>query len=373
MTALSMETPGRRAAPAQKPDSVAGIILAGTHHWSGSSFEELRPRPLLPVAQTPLIDYVLEWLRDGGVSNATICANGSTAALREYLQDGERLAIDIGYQEDATPRGAAGCVKDAAAGSTAQTFVVADGTSIPIVDLQALIHHHRRSGAELTIVAHRRGTTPAGEPQLQPAGIYVFEREVLDAVGATSFQDIKESLIPRLYKEGRRIELFAVDELSPKVLNADTYLAINYWMIARLGAGNRAPAATDGRSAEIVAHPSAWIDPSAMIIGPVILGPSVRVHAGATIVGPTSIGAATSIGRGAVVARSIIWNNCEIGERSEVDSCLIADEAEVAPATKLFGAIRLKQTARRALLGHLFAGRKPQPRAAEALARPALS
>src|ERR1044071_258880 len=34
---------------------VRGVILAGTYHWSNSAFEELLPRPLVPVAQAPLV------------------------------------------------------------------------------------------------------------------------------------------------------------------------------------------------------------------------------------------------------------------------------------------------------------------------------
>src|SRR6266705_2711535 len=115
------------------PQSVEGIILAGQYHWSGSEFEELRPRPLLPVAGRPLIEHVLQWLQFGGVERATVCANGSTHALRRHLADGKRMSIDLHYFEDDVPRGAAGCVKDAASVRDARTLVVADGTSIPVL------------------------------------------------------------------------------------------------------------------------------------------------------------------------------------------------------------------------------------------------
>ena len=365
MSAPEVETPNRRPATAvDATGSVAGVILAGTHHWTGSPFEELKPRPLLPVAQTPLIDYVLSWLHDGGVERATICANGSTGAIQAAIRDGRALGVSVQYLEDLSPRGAAGCVKDAAARSQAQTFVVADGSSIPVLDLRALLDSHRTSGAALTIVAQRRDATSAGGAQLQPADIYVFDRDVLDLVPSTSFQDIKESLIPTLYKLGRRINLFPVDEISPRVLNADTYLAANHWMIARL---------SERQSTDLIAHPTAWIDPGAMIIGPVVLGPSVKVHSGAAILGPATIGAGTTIGAGAVVCRSVVWNNCVIGENSVVDNSLLTDDARVAPNTSLFAAIRLKQKAARARVRDLFARRKPRTHGPDTLARPALS
>jgi NDP-sugar pyrophosphorylase family protein len=363
MPAPEVDSQGRRL-ESQREASVAGVILAGTHHWTGSSFEELKPRPLLPVAETPLIDYVLGWLREGGVADATICANGSTASMRAALKDGQGRGVSVQYLEDLSPRGAAGCVKDAAARSQAQTFVVADGSSIPVLDLRALLDNHHSSGAALTIVAQRRDTASAGGAQLQPADIYVFDREVLDLVPATSFQDIKESLIPTLYKQGLKINLFQVDEISPRVLNADTYLTANHWMIARL---------SENCATELIAHPTASIDPGAMIIGPVVLGPWVKVLPGAAILGPTSIGAGTMIGAGAVVSRSVVWSNCVIGEGAVVDNSLLTDDARVAPGTSVVAAIRLKQKVAKARVRSLFARRKPHTPRPDALAKPALS
>jgi NDP-sugar pyrophosphorylase family protein len=322
-------------------ESVEGIILAGEYHWTGSLFEELRPRPLLPVAQTALVEHVLSWMCQGGVHDTTICANGSTPALRNYLKDGRQFSMDLFYYEDGTPRGAAGCVKDAAVRSDAQTLIVADGASIPVVDLSELVAQHRRTGAALTIVAHRRESRSDGTPLLHPAGVYVFEREILEAIPAISFQDIKENLIPKLHRDGHRVEVYPVAELSPRVLNADSYLAINHWMITRLTfAAASNDSATNGRWRELIADASAWVDPDAMILGPVILGPGVRVYGGATIVGPTSIGAGTTIGPSAVVTRSVTWNNCVIGERAIVDRCVVADDGAVAPGSALSSAIR---------------------------------
>jgi NDP-sugar pyrophosphorylase family protein len=314
--------------------SLGAIVLAGTYHGS-SVFGSIRPRPLLPVAQKPLVEYVLGWLHDSGVPSATLCANGSTDRLRAHLADGHRIGIALGYHEDESPRGAAGCVKDAAGQSSAQTLVVADGTSIPVADLRRIVAHHRRTGAKVTIAVQRH-VSPGSGPVLQPSGIYLFERDVLDMVPSTSFQDIKESLIPKLYKAGVRVEVFELDESSPRVLNAETYLAANQWMIARMASALRAKVGTS----DALVHPSAWVDGSATLLGPVLLGPGVRVHEGALIVGPTSIGAGTTVGAGAVVARSVLWEHCIVGERAIVDQSVMADCTEVGAGVALSSAMR---------------------------------
>jgi NDP-sugar pyrophosphorylase family protein len=323
-------------------------VLAGTYQWARSAFDTLCPRPLLPVAQRPLIDYALDWLHGAGVREAILCANGSTAALRRHIEATDS-SLHVSYQEDDSPRGAAGCIKDAAALSVANTFVVTDGTSVPTADIARLLAWHHHSGADLTIVVRARPST--GQPHLEPTGTYVFRRDVLEAVPATSFQDIKETLIPKMYREGRRIELFAIEEVSPRVLNATTYLAANRWMIQRLAAG-------DPNANECVAHPSASIDPTATIVGPVIIGQGARVHGHATIVGPTSIGPHTIIEQGAVVTRSVAWEHCVIGRGAVVDQSLMSDHAVIAPHSHVLATVRTSAAPTRNWMSSHFGGRK---------------
>jgi mannose-1-phosphate guanylyltransferase/phosphomannomutase len=336
--------------------NVSGIVLAGTYHWSGSPFEELKARPLLPVVLKPIIGHVLQWLDQSGISETTICANGSTGALRRHFESAYSSTLALRYHEDGSPRGAAGCVKDAANQSQADTFVVTDGASIPTSGIRELVAHHIEKQAELTVVAHKRLSPGSATPQYYPTGTFVFDRSVLDAIPATSFHDIKESLIPKLYREGRRIELFEVGDMSPRVRNAESYLALNRWMLERLVT-----------SSELATHPTAWIDKSATIIGPVVLGEGVRVHASATIVGPSVIGAGTTVRSGATVARSIMWDECVIGERSFVDQCVVTERGAVDDGETLAGVLRVQSVRN---MRHRAQASVPS---ANAIAKPAVS
>jgi len=328
---------------------IEGIILAGTYHWSESAFERLLPRPLLPVAQTPLICYGLRWLRDGGISHATVCANSASRAVRAYLGDGSRLSLNLKYLEDWTPRGAAGCLRDAGVKTDAETFVVTDGTAIPAVNLQGLLAAHRSSGAALTIVVHDdAGVGVAAQRLLSPSGIYVVERRVLELIPSTSFQDIKESLIPRLYRDGERVATHAGVGACPRILNAETYLAVNHWMIQSMAEGSAALAGYRALGGGVLAHPSALVEPGATLVGPVLLGPSVHVRAGATVVGPTALGAHSVVAEGALVARSVAWSHCLVGAGAVVDHSVVADQAEIEPGGQLFSAIQAP-TRRRSL------------------------
>ncbi|MFI5184319.1 MAG: hypothetical protein ACHQNV_07975, partial [Vicinamibacteria bacterium] len=111
------------------------------------------------------------------------------------------------------------------------------------------------------------------------------------------------------------------------------------WMVERNSRHREAP---DGfRSlGETILHDSAWVAPTARLLGPVLLGPGVSVQAGATLVGPVSIGPRTTVGRNAVVSRSVVWTECVVGDRSFVDRSMLADRAFIEPGGSVISAIK---------------------------------
>ncbi len=338
-----------------------GVILAGQYAWKDSKFDALCPRPLLPVANPPLVSYALLWLSEGGLHGVTVCANRDTRTVGDRLREYRPPELDVELLEDPVPRGTAGCVRDAA--GDAETLVVLGGTTVPLPDLGALLASHRASGAALTVVVHAE---PGGEgiPKRQvPAGIYVFERRALEHIPRRGFCDIKETLIPRLYRAGERTTAYPVLEWSPRVLDAPSYLALNAWMVERLCDGTP----PDGfvRVSGILAHESARIAADVACVGPVLVGAGARVMPGATLVGPTSIGGASVVAEGALVSRSAVWSRCLVGEGAATDGCILADGCMVAPGSRVFGAVRTAEPRRRpaALLPARFRASAPFPAA----------
>ena len=300
-----------------------GIVLAGAYPGH-SSLDLLGPRSLLPAAQQPLVSYPLRWMAKGGIDTATICANSAARAIRASL-NGSAYGLRLDYLEDWSPRGAAGCARDAGLRTKAETFVVADGTSVPVLALEELLEQHRTSGAAITVVVE---ADAAG--RMQPTGVYAFDRRALALVPEDGFQDIKEKLIPALYAAGEHVATHAARGGAPRVVNAYSYLVLNQWLVERASRHRDSPAGF--RSAgETILHHSAVVDPTARLLGPVLLGAGVEVRAGATLVGPVSVGPGTTIGAGAVVSRSVLWSGCFVGDRAFVDRSMLSDRAIVAP------------------------------------------
>lgn len=320
-------------------DALAPIVLAGSQTWRDTPFDNLMSRPLLPVAQLPLIGYALRWLRAAGAPRATVCANGASAEIARHLRPYRRAFPALAFHDDRAPRGAAGSARDAALGTDAAFFVVVDATTVPDVDLARVATEHRATGAALTIVVQPAGRDSA-QTGLVPTGIYLFSRRALEAVPPTGYQDIKESLIPRLYAQGELVTTTEAEGVCPRVLEAQTYLSVSQRLIAETTGGRRGFGMDGAGMAEATLHPRARVSPSALLIGPVIVEENAEIRDGATIVGPASIGAGSVVECGALISRSVLWANCVVGEGAVVDRCVLAEGVRVAGDSQLVGAVR---------------------------------
>lgn len=333
----------------RKQVNVQGVVLAGVHAWGNCFLEHAMPRPLIPMVDRPLVVYPLSWLRDGGIGSASICANSDTAFLRRRLGNGAECVISLDYYEDTMPRGPAGCVRDAVIQSGYSTFVVIEATTVPRISLSDLLEAHRTSEAALTVVVHDRSNEEAYSAGFQePTGIYVFSLSALNQVPTTGYQDIKETLIPRLYASGQRVVKYSVQaNAAPRITDAASYLAVSRWLVELISAEDTLPRGYL-RCGEARIHESVRIHESARLVGPVLIEPGCLISADSVIVGPTTIGAGCMIGQKAVVSRSSLWQECRVSASAVVDHCVMTSYSAVSAQQRLNNAVCLP-------------GREPRP------------
>ena len=78
------------------------------------------------------------------------------------------------------------------------------------------------------------------------------------------------------------------------------------------------------------------ISPSAHLRGPIYLGNSVQIKSGATIIGPTVIRDYAVIDNEAQIDRSILWRNCYIGERVQINGAVILRQCSLKALATVF-------------------------------------
>jgi len=85
------------------------------------------PKPMLPVADKPLILYHIERLRTLGVKELVINIAHLGHKIRQYLGDGSQLGVSIYYSEEAEPLETAGAIHQALNQLGAEPFLLING------------------------------------------------------------------------------------------------------------------------------------------------------------------------------------------------------------------------------------------------------
>src|SRR5688572_31274821 len=110
------------------------VIMAG---GEGSRLRPLTsnvPKPMLPVANRPLMEHIIELLKKHGITDVVATVQFLSSVIRNYFGDGSDLGIGLSYSTEEAPMGTAGSVlyaRDLLSG----TFVVISGDALTDVDL----------------------------------------------------------------------------------------------------------------------------------------------------------------------------------------------------------------------------------------------
>lgn len=130
------------------------VIMAG---GEGSRLRPLTgtlPKPMLPVANRPLMEHIVLLLRKHGITDVVATVQFLSSVIRNYFGDGTDLGVSLSYSTEDEPLGTAGSVLNAS-DLLAGTFIVISGDALTDLDLEEVVGFHRSRGAAATMVLKR--------------------------------------------------------------------------------------------------------------------------------------------------------------------------------------------------------------------------
>ncbi|HDL85008.1 MAG TPA: D-glycero-D-manno-heptose 1-phosphate guanosyltransferase, partial [Candidatus Acetothermia bacterium] len=139
------------------------IILAGGLGTRLRPFTELVPKPMLRVGNRPFLEYVLDFLADGGAGTVCLAVSYRHQMIKDHFGSRYR-GLNLTYSIEPKPLGTGGAIRQALAEISGANVIVANGDTLFLVDLCDLWAAHLKSSVSLTIsvrpVAHaaRYGT-----------------------------------------------------------------------------------------------------------------------------------------------------------------------------------------------------------------------
>ncbi|MEQ9356426.1 sugar phosphate nucleotidyltransferase [Coleofasciculus chthonoplastes] len=306
------------------------------------------PKPLIPILQKPVMEFLLELLRQHGFDQVVVNVSHLAHEIEGYFRDGQRFGVEITYSFEG--RIIDGQLVGEALGSAGgmrkiqdfypffdDTFVVLCGDALIDLDLSAAVKWHKEKGSVATIVTKpvpRERVSSYGvvvtdesgriktfqeKPSVEEAlstnintGIYIFEPEVLDYIPSGQEYDIGGDLFPQLVEMDAPFYAVSMD-----FQWVDIGKVPDYWHAVRgvltgdiknvsIPGKQVAPGVYTGLNVAVN-----WdkVD----ITGPVYIGGMTHIEDGAKIIGPSMIGPNCWICKGATVDNSVIFEYSRLG------------------------------------------------------------
>jgi dTDP-glucose pyrophosphorylase len=204
---------------AAPPLSTPAVIMAGGEGRRLRPLTESTPKPLVLVGGRPLVEIMIERLRQSGISDITIALHHKAEMIRERLGDGGRLGVRIGYALEPKPLGTMGALPLLRA-RLRQPFFVVNADILTTCDFRAMWEFHRRQAqAAMTVgVSTHQVEIPYGEFTLHGervtrveekprkefpvnAGIYLLDPSAIELIPAGEYFDATDMIRTLLDRE----------------------------------------------------------------------------------------------------------------------------------------------------------------------------
>lgn len=201
------------------------VILAGGKGLRLRPFTSVLPKPLMPIGDLPIIEIILRRLEKAGVTDVVIAIGYLGALIQTYLaQSAISKRMNITYHLEDEPLGTAGAIGSIA--GLNEPFFVMNGDLLSTIDFRAMMQHHIRTDATLTVgvvstevqiqlgvlsLDSRDKITGYDEKPTKKyaasMGIYVYSPEAKDMIKPGEYLDAP-SLVLRLIEKSSHVSGF---------------------------------------------------------------------------------------------------------------------------------------------------------------------
>ncbi len=316
----------------ENPVKKAMIMAAGV----GSRLEPLTlsvPKPLIPIANKPVMDILLENLKNTGITD--VIANTYYLAdqiIERYKHN--NLGINFNYIKEDTLSGTAGGLKKCQNFfERGDVFVVLSADGLTNADIEKGIESHLKNKAVATIgikkIPHEEvshfGVVVTDEngfikefqekPSVAEAksnyintGIYIFNYEIFDYIPPDTFYDFAKNVFPKLLQ----------------TCGINTFEITEYW--SDIGTISQYKQSVKDVFSGLCSFKHAAVvykDGGKYIAG------NTDITAGTKFEGVSTIGDNCCIGKNVTIKDSIIWDNVEIADNVIIENSIVASGSRI--------------------------------------------
>lgn len=375
----------RKGADDEREEHFQAVVFADSFETRFTPFTLERPRCLLPLANTPLIEYTLEFLANAGVDEVFLYCGNHTEQLEDYLNDSKWTRSTAPFSLEII-RSVAKSVGDAMRDLDHKELITGDficvyGDVVANVPMEGAIAAHRARREKdkkniMTMVLREAGDYHRTKSQnLRPA--FVIDPQTKRCV---HYEQLRPRESPRLdigeevLKDHLEVEVredlidCGIDICTPEVLaqytdnfdwqlprrgflhgllkDFETFQLMAHTHIVEQGYAARVKnlQAYDAVSRDVIGRWTYPLCPDTNMLshqsyqmqkGNVYKENGVVLARSSIVNKKTVLGKATSVGDGTVISNSIIGQRCVIGKRVKIEGAYIWDDAKIGDDTTI--------------------------------------
>ncbi|MBN1346142.1 MAG: NDP-sugar synthase [Phycisphaerae bacterium] len=211
------------------------IVLCGGKGTRLRDIAQDIPKPMVDVLGKPLLEHLVELLRDHAVNDVIMASGHLGDQIENYFGDGARFGLQIRHAREPKALGTAGALTQIPF-DLADDFLLLYGDVYVDVDVTRMVEFHQAKGGLGTLLLHGSehpydsdivkmnpetcdveaflGKPKPGQEfvNLTNAALYVLRRECLDYIPRDEPSDFGKDVFPRMIASGRKLVGYVSDE-----------------------------------------------------------------------------------------------------------------------------------------------------------------
>lgn len=302
------------------------------------------PKPMVPVANRPIMEHILELLRRHRLTEIVANLSYLPDQITEHFGDGSGHGVAIEWSFEERLLGTAGGVRNVRDFFGDEPFLVMAADALSDIDLTALRQAHEANDGIATLAVTRvsdtreygvvvsgsdgriQGFQEKPDPaealsDLANCMIYVLDPAIFDYFPDRDEVDFALDVFPELLANDVPFYVHQTDAYWNDVGSIDEYRQGNFDAISGvLEVAHPAPDGADGVSV----GEGTRLPGDAEVEAPVLVGSGCEIGAGAQLRGPLVVGDGCTIGAGAVLRECVLLAGVTVPERTSLVGAIAA-------------------------------------------------
>ncbi|MFW9965066.1 MAG: sugar phosphate nucleotidyltransferase [Candidatus Sifarchaeia archaeon] len=189
------------------------------------------PKPLLPFGSKPILEVILNRLKEQGFRKFYLMVDYKADMIRDYFRNGESLGADIEYIKENTSRGTAGPLS-ALKNKITSPLVVMNGDLLTDLNFCKMMEFHNTQNADLTIALkkyQRKISYGIADIDSESHIIQLREKPELTYLISSGIYILSPHLLSLIPEEGKYLMTDFIERMIAEGMNVLGYTFTEAW------------------------------------------------------------------------------------------------------------------------------------------------